>query len=405
LLKEKNINSKNILYVSTDDLKKIANCSILDAVSAYLRIFFNSIIETQNEPVFLLIDEAQYDPDWSLIGKIIFDKSKKIFMIYSGSSALELSYNADSARRLLRIPITPLTYSGYLKLKYNYSNKDISSMIYELIYDNETENIKKINNQLISAYTTIEGYNIHEWEKYLKYGGFPSYIHQKETEIIKKITDTVDKIVTIDMRNIEGINKDTEELTFNLLYFFALQNTGEISTESLANSLNSNKNTIKKILDILKRTQIINTVDAFTSSSKRVRKAKKYYFATSSIKHILSSNIGVAILEDENAYYGKLLENFVASSFFNLEETMDIQHKIYYDDNKKGAKNVDFVIQRGLEKPIPVEVSYGKKDKSQINDALNRYKSSHGIIISNNTSEIVQKGDIIYIPPEIFAFM
>lgn len=46
-----------------------------------------------------------------------------------------------------------------------------------------------------------------------------------------------------------------------------------------------------------------------------------------------------------------------------------------------------------------------KTDKSQINDAMSRYKSSHGIIISNTTSEIVQKGDIIYIPPEIFAFM
>ena len=34
LLKEKNINSKNILYLSVDNLMKITNCSILDAVSA-----------------------------------------------------------------------------------------------------------------------------------------------------------------------------------------------------------------------------------------------------------------------------------------------------------------------------------------------------------------------------------
>ena len=36
------------------------------------------------------------------IGKIIFDSNKDIFMVFSGSSALELSYNADSARRLLK---------------------------------------------------------------------------------------------------------------------------------------------------------------------------------------------------------------------------------------------------------------------------------------------------------------
>jgi len=405
LLKEKNINSKNILYLSVDNLMKITNCSILDAVSAYLRIFFNSQIETQKEPVFLLIDEAQYDTDWSLIGKIIFDNSKKIFMIYSGSSALEISYNADSARRLLRIPIIPLTYSEHLKLKYNYYDKNISTLLYELIYDNKTNNIPEINNKIIQAYTNINGYDINEWIKYLKYGGFPSYFHQKENDVIKKIIDTTDKIVNIDMKNIEGFNKNTEIVTFNLLYYFALQNMGEISTESLANSLDSNKNTIKKILNILEKAQLINQIDPFTSSVKRVTKSKKYYFATPSIKHVLSLNYGTAILEDENAYYGKLLENYVASSFFYLEKTKTFQHKIYYDDNKKGSKNVDFIIQRKLEHPIPIEVSFGKKDKSQINDAIKRYKSSHGIIISKNTSEIVQKGNVTYISPEIFAFL
>ena len=77
LLKEKNINSKNILYLSVNDIKKMSNKSIMDGVSTYLRIFFKTIIETLNEPLFLLIDETQYDEDWSLIGKIIFDNSKK----------------------------------------------------------------------------------------------------------------------------------------------------------------------------------------------------------------------------------------------------------------------------------------------------------------------------------------
>ena len=68
--------------------------------------------------VFILIDEAQYDKEWALNGKLIFDGTKNIFMIFSGSSALKLSYNPDAARRLLNIPIYPLTYSEHLKLKY-----------------------------------------------------------------------------------------------------------------------------------------------------------------------------------------------------------------------------------------------------------------------------------------------
>ena len=68
----------------------------------------------------------------------------------------------------------------------------------------------------------INGYDINEWIKYLKYGGFPSYFHQKENDVIKKIIDTTDKIVNIDMKNIDGFNKNTEIVTFNLLYYFAL---------------------------------------------------------------------------------------------------------------------------------------------------------------------------------------
>ena len=117
--------------------------------------------------------------------------------------------------------------------------------------------------------------------------------------------------------------------------------------------------------------------------------------------------MGCAILEDEKAYMGKLLETYVASSFHNLDNKRTIPYKIYYDDSskRKNGKNVDFIVQRGLEKPIPIEVSCGKKNKSQIKHAMHTYNSPHGIIISNTTSGIVKNDNIIYLPPEIFAFM
>lgn len=37
----------------------------------------------------------------------------------------------------------------------------------------------------------------------------------------------VDKVVTTDMANIEGINNDTQYLAFQILNFFAFQNPGE----------------------------------------------------------------------------------------------------------------------------------------------------------------------------------
>ena len=148
-------------------------------------------------------------------------------------------------------------------------------------------------------------------------------------------------------------------------------------------------------------------IEAFTSSVKRTTKPHEYFFATPSLKHNLALDVGNALLEDETAYFGKLLESYVASSFHDLDNKSTTSLKTYYDDSKKRSsdKNVDFIVQRGLEKPIPIEISCGDKDKSQIKRAIKKYKSPHGIIISNTTQNIVKNDNIIRIPPEIFAFM
>ena len=203
----------------------------------------------------------------------------------------------------------------------------------------------------------------------------------------------VDKVVRTDMVNIEGINIDTQYLAFQILNFFAFQNSGKVSKGSLSNQFDAKIALITKILNILEKTQLIFHIESFTSSVKRTTKPYEYFFATSSLKHNLALDIGITTFEDETAYLG----TYVASRFHNLN------YNIYYDDNKK--KNVDFIVQRGLEQPIPIEVSCGKKNKSQIKHAINSYNSPHGIIISNTTQNIVKEDNIIYIPPETFGFM
>ena len=406
LIKEKGIKPQNILYFSCDRLKKTGNIDIFDTVTSYCQNYHNSIMETLSEPVFMLIDEAQYDKDWALNGKLIYDASKKIFMILSGSSALKLSNNPDASRRLLNIPIFPLTYSQHLKLKYSNFKNDISDSIVKMIFEGNVENKKEIKRQMIDIYSNFSIFDISEWKNYLQFGGFPSSFYQNQNEITKKIIDMVDKVVTTDMANISGINEDTRYLAFKILNFFAFQNPGEVSKGSLSNMFDAKIGLVSKVLEILEKTQLIFHIEAFSSSAKRTTKPNEYFLQTSSLKHNLALNVGNAVLEDENAYMGKLLETYVASSFLNLDNKSTHSYKTYYDDKKKknSDENVDFIVQKGDDKPIPVEVSWGEKDESQIKDAIRKYHSPHGVIISN-TLDIVKKDNIIYLPHEIFAFM
>ena len=380
---EKNISPQNILYFSCDRLKRTGNADIFDVVSYYCESFQNSLIETLSSPVFLLIDEAQYDQEWALNGKLIFDATKNIFMILSGSSALKLSSNPDASRRLLNIPIYPLSYSEHLKLKYKNFKNDISPSIIQMIFNGETQDSAEIERKMINIYSNFKNFNASEWKYYLQFGGFPSSFYQNTNEITKKIVDMVEKVVTTDMNNIEGMNNGTHDLAFQILNYFAFQNPGEVSKGSLSNQFDAKKPLVSKVLDILEKTQLIFHIEAFTSSVKRTTKPHEYFFATPSLKHNLALDVGNALLEDETAYFGKLLESYVASSFHDLDNKSTTSLKTYYDDSKKRSsdKNVDFIVQRGLEKPIPIEISCGDKDKSQIKRAIKKYKSPHGIII------------------------
>lgn len=406
LLNEKNISFQNILYFSCDQLKKRGNVDIFKVINHYIETYHNSIIETLSHPLFILIDEAQYDKDWALNGKLVYDASKNIFMIFSGSSALKLSSNPDAARRLLNIPVYPLTYSQHLKLKYGNYKNTISKSIIDLIFDGNIQNITALDNEMLKIYLNFTNYDVNEWKNFLQFGGFPSSFYQDSNDITKKIKDMVDRVVMTDMNNIEGINYETQYLAFQILNYFAFQNPGEVSKGSLSNHFDAKIALVTKVLDILEKTQLIFHIEPFTSSVKRTTKPNEYFFATSSLKHNLALDLGTAILEDETAYMGKLFETYVASSFHNLDNRSITSYKLYYDDaNRNSEKNVDFIVQRGMEKPIPIEVSFGDKDKSQIKRAISKYHSPHGVIISNTYPNIVSNEKIIYIPCELFGFM
>ena len=124
-----------------------------------------------DKEIFLLIDESQYDKNWLMSGKIIYDCSEKIFMVFTGSSALNLEYNADATRRMFKRVVTPLNYNEHLKLKYDYSNINLGNSLVSLILNGEEQNAIKYENEMNRDLINNIKYNFNDWDEYLKYGG------------------------------------------------------------------------------------------------------------------------------------------------------------------------------------------------------------------------------------------
>ena len=402
LMKTRNVSPQNILYLSADNLVKIFNSSIMDAVNVFLNEYHNGNLRLIDEKIFILIDEAQYDADWSITGKIIFDSTKNVFIIFTGSSAIDLEYNADSARRLLKIPITTLNYSQHLKLKYNYDSPNISNALINLIFNGDISQSCEMETEIKTSYPSIEGYSSDEWINFLKYGGFPSSFYHDKHRAIKRLEETIERVILVDMPNISQLSRESILYSSRLLYFFAQQNPGQISRNAISNFLDCHINTVNNIIDTLEMTHLIFHLESFTSSPKRRNKPFEYYYATPSLRHALSYNLGIASTNPK-AYEGILFENLVASTFNNLKIKNNKRFNIYYDSRKKD--NVDFLLQRGFENPIPVEVGIGKKTKRQVKNAIEAYKSTHGVIISDTTQKIKKDENIIYLPLETFSFL
>lgn len=403
LLNTKKISPEQILFISCDDLNRITECDILKTIEYYLNEFHNCTLRTLNKEIFLLIDESHFDKNWSLAGKIIYDQSKKIFMIFTGSSALRLEYEPEAARRMEKHIISPLNYSQHLKLKYNYDTGEFPDKLFNLLFTSEMENITQLENEINRDLLNLKNYTTTDWDNYFKFGGFPSVMHEEnQRKIYEKLYATVDTIIRKDLGALKNITTASENQTLRLLQFLAQKLPGETSQHTLAQSAKTSQGSINSLLRLVERTHLIFHYEPYVSPNGRVKKSWQYYFANQSIRHAINNYFGFSSMKKED-YEGILLENLVASSLFNLRNNENyFKFDVFFD---YGRNTVDFLIKKGFENPIPIEVGLGTKSKRQIKRAINKYDSDYGIVISNTTRTIEKDEDIIYIPIKTFSLL
>ena len=403
LLKEKNIPPNNVLYISFDDLNDLVECSIRQMVEIYLKNIFHANLRNLDEKVFIFVDESQIDKKWASSGKVIYDKSYNIFMIFTGSSALHLERSDDLARRMRKKSLTPLNYTQHLKLKYDINVGILSKDLRELIFTGNIDNVATSEFEANKLLTNCRDYSSTDWDEYYKFGGFPILFDKKShREICEDLVEITQRVITKDMPQIKEISSENQSNAKRILRYLALQQPGELTQANLANYLKTSTANVNKILDLFEKTHLIFHCEPYGGSAKRVKKSWKYYFATSSIRHALSIKVGNPLIGTDD-YEGMLLENLVASSLFNLSNSQFTNFTIYYDADKK--RNVDFLIQKDSENIIPIEVGHGKKKKLQIKHAINKYDCEYGIVVANNYSSVKKDDDIIYISPKTFSFL
>ena len=170
----KAIDNSNILYLDINDLRSHFKTDLLMVIESFLANVHQTTLVDLNKKIFLFIDEAHLDENWANYGKLIFDKTDNIFMIFTGSSALDLEVNADATRRIKKEIIFPCNFREYLLLKHDLSIN--SGDLIDLILKGDGESVNKAVKAEIEIRKTLNNLNNNpniEFEKFLLSYGFP----------------------------------------------------------------------------------------------------------------------------------------------------------------------------------------------------------------------------------------
>jgi len=406
----KEVPQENILYMSIDQTllttQSKSESPIYDAVKNFCEAIHNQTLESLNKKLFILVDEAQFDKRWAIAAKSLFDASKNIFIVITGSSALALNIDTDTARRSIKEPLFPLSFMEYQMIKnWIFPPKGTAENMKNLVLNNDKSAIADLNLAIkkIKEDMNKKGLNIEkELNEYIAIGGFPYGMLTSKDISYRRIVDMINRIVAQDMPEISNFETNSIPDIMRIIGAIALKPSGELSQTKLSQNLGIPSAKVNTIIATLEKTHLILTVKPYLerAGGGGFSKGHKYYFMSPTLLSAIKHMNGVTTISPEHK--GLFWENAVASTLFKLCYTTGTINTLFYDPRKE--TNADFLLQNPLSgRIIPIEVGLNK-DNKQISNAIDYYKTGHGILVSD-FEEIGIDGKVIKIPFWLFFYL
>jgi len=395
------IGDRRMLYISLDEVVNVLGSSLKDVLIAYERIIGESF-EKLTKPVFIFIDEAQYDPKWASVLKTVYDRSNKVFVACSGSSAVSLQTNPDVIRRSIFQKLFPTSFTEFLMIRDGkLPIKGLKQNIKDALFNAESakevySKLKALEQNVTNAWSSIDRHYVDE---YLKIGTLPFAIQMKdEVRVYQTITLLLDKVINQDVQSLGRF--DPKTLSHIKRVLFLMAESDVVSVQNLSKMLGTSVSTITNILEVLEHAELLIRVMPYGSNSKKVRKPSRYQFMSSAMR---SAFLSVAGNEQIFASQkGRLMEDIVAMTLYR-EFVANSRGALNYDSSKAGA---DFILTIAEKNIVPIEVGIGDKAGTQVKNTMKKVGSAkYGIVICKNALTLVEQDNIVKVPLDYFLLI
>lgn len=304
---------------------------------------YETLIELFGQKKTFFIDEIQNVPGFELFVRRFYEDGFKFYITGSNAKLLSKEIGTRLTGRHVNITVNPFSFKEVLKAKQ----------------------IKVEETHTTKARATIKK----EFTEYLIKGGMPEYIMHNDPETIIRVYEDIvikDIAVRYKVENIGLLKELYQYLISTISQRFSYNSLRRFMTISSAN-------TIKKYIDYLEETYLINQVNKFDySMKKRIVNDKKVY----AIDNGFVQNIAIKFTKDN----GWLLENLV---FNELKKKNDV---FYFS----GAHECDFITDNKAYQ-VCWNLNSANKDReiNGLKEAMKHIKTDKGIILTSNQEEII----------------
>ncbi len=405
-------NAKNtkFLYLSCDRLVEFG-VGLQEVLSIYENKFLGGPLETYKGKLILLIDEAHYDKNWPLVIKTVYDRSKNVLILVSGSSAIAFGMTTDLVRRAKTEWLFPLRFMEYVLFKSaktkniihppthtaeNLQNALFLTRSANEAYSRLTSVIKETRTQYLSKIPSLQS----DMEQYMLLRGFPFTISEPDESVLyEKTLDMLRRVVEEDLPLFSNIGKKLTSKAFPILSLIACNKGGGVSIKSIAGNFSDiSEASVFRLFEGLEKAGVLFPVKPYGGPEKIANAAWKYYFSTPVLQASLMWRIGK--LDKTSETLGPLLETTVANVLWRINVLQSrLISGLYYDYKKGGA---DFIVKtpNGL---IAIETGWSDKGAKQVRQTIENVSAYMGIIISGSAERITE--NMITLPKEIILLV
>ncbi len=394
------VKSDQKLYIPLD-LAEDLGFSLSELLMAYEKLF-GTTFERLEKPIFLFLDEVQYQKNWAVTIKTLIDRSRNVFVIATGSSAVAIQTNADIARRMVLEKLYPLGFNEYIYAKFQKTMPyGLSEKIKNALFSSKTAQevykmLQKERAIVTTFWTDIERFEI---DRYFKYGNLPFALGLDNEQLAyQQIRTIIENIINKDIPALNAFDKTTLNKLSQLLY--AMAGADIVSIPKLSTTIGLDPKTVIQALETLEKTEVLLRVYPYGAHYSQVKKPSKYLF-TSSAYRAMYYNL-VRSVEQYDEYKGKLLEDITGMYLFR-EFGRNIGISITYDSAEGGA---DFILSLNTQKEkIVLEVGARKKGFKQVIATLQKVGGKYGLLVSQTDLSLQINKNCVSVPLEYFLLI